>query len=214
MLNGEGIWLLFSLSDFYSREEVVCCWSGAYLESQVFRPPVATGAGSHIISLSFCKLFPLPVCTLKLSVDFWASLSANANPSELHTVPDRSFPVLGWWPWRTRPGRQSGSHLIAGITLHILLEGVLGCFVVSLSSGCRWELPVLRVGVWGPRMCLQGPAAAREQLQVMSWMPVEFSKTNRLYFPSFWTADTSGIFCLCVFLISMCKYSSLSQGLA
>lgn len=106
MLNGEGIWLLFSLSDFYSREEVVCCWSGAYLESQVFRPPVATGAGSHIISLSFYKLFPLPVCTLKLSVDFWASLSANANPSELHTVPDRSFPVLGWWPWRTRPGRQ------------------------------------------------------------------------------------------------------------
>lgn len=69
----------------------VLTWNLRYLDL-----PVATGAGSHIISHSFYKLFPLPVCLLKLFVDFWASLSANANPSELHTVPDRSFPVLGW----------------------------------------------------------------------------------------------------------------------
>lgn len=38
---------------------------------------------------------------------------------------------------------------------------------------------MLRVGVKGPRVYLPGPAAAQEQLQVTSWMPVEFNKTNK-----------------------------------
>lgn len=137
MINVEGIWLLFSLSDFNSGEDVVCCWSGAYLESQVFRPPVATGAGSHIISQSFYKLFPLPVCPMKLSVDFWASLSENANPSELHTMPDKFFAsarlvTLEYQAWK---GQWLTSHCWSHIAHPFRRgSGLLFCFPLAWVS--------------------------------------------------------------------------------
>lgn len=168
MINVEGIWLLFSLSDFNSGEDVVCCWSGAYLESQVFRPPVATGAGSHIISQSFYKLFPLPVCPMKLSVDFWASLSENANPSELHTMPDKSFAsarlvTLEYQAWK---GQWLTSHCWSHIAHPFRRGSGLLLFPPRLGVGESSQRFVLVRG--DPRTCLPVPAAAREQLQVTS----------------------------------------------
>lgn len=61
--------------------------------------------------------------------------------------------------------------------------------------------PHLDVGVRGPRVYLPAPAAAPEQPQVMSWMPVEFSKANKqalfsLFLNSSYIRD---ILSLCVF---------------
>lgn len=139
-------------------------WNLGYLELSSCGPPLCAGAGSQIISCSFWKLFSLPVYTLKLSVDFWTSLSANANPSELEILLCKPFLALGWSTEGTKPGRT-----VTNVSLPWF-------YVCPRLLACCWELPTALCWCEGTQSA--SPGVLRwtwEKHPVTFWTPVEFS---------------------------------------